>query len=150
MIGITHRVITVASIIKMNNAAIRRGYNRAIDWDYYGDANEQLRDRLALFRPCIIDIAVSVHGVDGAGEFHHRCRVMLPVEDNGFVTAYLDVSDNDYRTVIVQDVARMLELEFPSFADDPLECGLPLAKRKMLDESFALFDEYDTLGDERE
>lgn len=150
MIGITHRGVTAASVIKSNNAAICREYNRSIDWDYRGDADEPLRDRPALFRPCIIVHAVPVQGVDGAGEFHHRCCVMFPVEDDGFVTAYLDVSDADYRTAIAHDVIHKLEMELPVFFSASMTDNLPLAKQKMLADCYALFDEYGALDGERE
>jgi hypothetical protein len=150
MIGISEKLVTVATILNMNNTAIHRGYNRAIEWNDYGDAYAPLRDRLALFRPCFIDIGVPAHGTDDSGEVHHRIRVALPIEGGEFVIAYLDVSDTDYRSAIVSDVSRMLEMELPPFADDPMEFGIPRAKVKMLIECFALLDEYDTLGDGRE
>lgn len=150
MIGTTHAPVTVATILKMNNTAIRRGYNRAIDWDDCGDTYALLRDRLALFRPCMIDIAVPAHGANDAGELHHRCCVMLPVEEGAYVAAHLDVNDADYRAAIASDISRMLELELPPFANDPMELGIPRTKLAMLDECFALLDEYDALGDIRE
>ncbi len=131
----------------MNNTAIRRGYNRAIEWNYCDDDDAPLRDRLALFRPCFISIAIPAHGVDSAGEVHHRCRVVVQVEEGGLVAAYLDVSDADYRAAIVRDVPRLLELGLPAFADDPMELGISRAKIGVLDDCLALLHEYDTLVD---
>ncbi|MDE2482031.1 MAG: hypothetical protein KGN02_07565 [bacterium] len=150
MIGASERLVTVATVLKLNNTSIRRGYNRAIDWSDYGDADAPLRDRLAVFRPCCIEIAVPAHGADSSGEIHHRCRVALPLENGDFIAAYLDVSEADYRTAIVSDIPRMLELELPAFADDPMDFGVSRAKNNMLEECFAHLDEYDAQDDVRE
>jgi hypothetical protein len=141
-----HRV-TVATVLTMNNTAIRRGYNRAIEWNDGDGSYAPLRDRLALFHPCFIGIAIPAHGTDDAGEIHHRCRVDIPLEDGEFVTTYLDVSDADYRSAIVSDISRILELDLPAFADDPMDFGISRAKNNMLNECFALLDEYDALDD---
>ena len=78
-------------MLKMNNAAIRCGYNRAIEWNDY-----------------------------------------------------------DYRSAIVNDIPRMLELELPPFAEDAMDFEVSRAKSNMLDEYFAHLDEYDAADHVRE